>query len=208
MFKTDDAAQDSPQDFDAHFDIGARLHAMRTAAGLSQRQLAQRAGVPHAQISNVEKNKISPSIATLRKILSGLSVSLADFFEPERQVPAGPFFNANELVDLTSKVAMNAIGDGRGRMVFRQIGNAREHNLQILHEVYEPGADTGASFLQHSSTEGGYVVEGELEVTVGDHVRVLKAGEAYLFDSRIPHRFRNLSSGRAIVISACTPPYL
>ncbi|TKT69724.1 cupin domain-containing protein [Aquamicrobium sp. LC103] len=190
------------------FDIGARLRVMRGASGLSQRQLAERAGVPHAQISNVEKNKVSPSISTLRKILSGLGVSMADFFEPERQLPAGPFFAADELVDLTSKVAVNAIGDGNGTMFFRQIGDARNHNLQILHEVYEPDADTGETLLQHASSEGGYVVEGELEVTVGDEVRVLRTGEAYLFDSRVPHRFRNVSRSRTVVISACSPPYL
>jgi transcriptional regulator with XRE-family HTH domain len=193
---------------DDQFDIGARLKAMRMAADLSQRQLAERAGVPHAQISNVEKNKVSPSISTLRKILSGLGVSMADFFEPERIPAPGPFFEADQLIDLTSKVAVTAIGEGDGRMFFRQVGDARGHNLQLLHEVYEPGADTGETLLQHASSEGGYVVEGELEVTVGEEVRVLKAGEAYLFDSRVPHRFRNLSGARTVVISACTPPYL
>lgn len=193
---------------DSHFDIGARLNAMRSAANMSQRQLAERAGVPHAQISNVEKNKVSPSVSTLRRILSGLGVSMADFFEPERIPSQGPFFDADQLIDLTSRVAANSIGDGNGRMVFRQIGDARGHNLQILHEAYEPGADTGKSLLQHASSEGGFIVEGELEVTVGDEVRILKAGEAYLFDSRIPHRFRNRSDRRTIVISACTPPYL
>lgn len=193
---------------DPQFDIGARLKAMRSAADLSQRQLAERANVPHAQISNVEKNKVSPSVSTLRRILNGLGVSMADFFEPERTPSAGPFFEADQLIDLTSKIAVNSIGDGDGRMSFRQIGDARGHNLQILHEVYEPGADTGESLLQHASSEGGFVVEGELEVTVGEDVRVLKAGEAYLFDSRIPHRFRNLSKARTVVISACTPPYL
>lgn len=193
---------------DAQFDIGARLKAMRTAAHLSQRQLAERASVPHAQISNVEKNKVSPSVATLRKILNGLGIGMADFFEPERTPAPGPFFSPEHLIDLTSKIAVNAIGEGDGRMFFRQIGDARGHNLQILHEVYEPGADTGETLLQHASSEGGYVVEGELEITVGEDVKVLKAGEAYLFDSRLPHRFRNLSHERTVVISACTPPYL
>lgn len=193
---------------DVQFDIGARLKAMRSAAALSQRQLAERANVPHAQISNVEKNKVSPSVSTLRKILSGLDVSMADFFESERLPPEGPFFDADQLIDLTSKIAVNSIGDGDSRMWFRQIGDARGHNLQMLHEVYEPGADTGETLLQHASSEGGFVVEGELEVTVGTEMRVLQAGEAYLFDSRIPHRFRNISQARTVVISACTPPYL
>jgi transcriptional regulator with XRE-family HTH domain len=193
---------------DEKFDIGARLNAMRAAAGLSQRQLAERAGVPHAQISNVETNKVSPSVSTLRKILNGLGVGMGDFFEPERSPPKGPFFSAHELVDLTSKVATSPVAGGDGALIFRQIGDARAHNLQILHEIYGPHADTGETRLQHASSEGGYVVEGELEVTVGDDVRVLKAGEAYLFDSRMPHRFRNLSDRQTIVISACSPPYL
>ncbi len=52
------------------------------------------------------------------------------------------------------------------------------------------------------------VLSGRLEVTVGTDVRVLTAGEAYLFDSRIPHRFRNVGDDPCEVVSACNPPYL
>jgi mannose-6-phosphate isomerase-like protein (cupin superfamily) len=62
--------------------------------------------------------------------------------------------------------------------------------------------------LSHASREGGVVLSGRLEVTVGTEVRVLTAGEAYLFDSRIPHRFRNVGEEPCEVVSACTPPYL
>jgi transcriptional regulator with XRE-family HTH domain len=198
----DDAMNDST------FDIGARLLAMRKAAQLSQRQLAERAGVPHAQISIIEKNKSSPSVSTLRKILSGMSLSMADFFESERAAPAGPFFGVDALLDLTSKLPASGVTEASGRMSFRQIGDAHRHNLQILHEVYEQGADTGETRLEHFSNEGGVVLEGALEVTVGDDVRVLGPGESYLFDSRIPHRFRNVHEGRTVAVSACTPPYL
>lgn len=193
---------------DPAFDIGARLLAMRRAAGLSQRQLAEKAGVPHAQISIVETNRSSPSISTLRKILSGLSLTMADFFDGERAAPEGPFFAEGDLIDLTSKLPVTGAQDAMGRMSFRQIGDARRHNLQMLHEIYEPGADTGETRLEHFSNEGGFVIEGALEVTVGDEVRVLRPGESYLFDSRLPHRFRNVHDGRTVVISACTPPYL
>jgi len=193
---------------DDAFDIGARLKIMRTAAELSQRQLAERAGVPHAQISIIEQNKSSPSIATLRKILSGLNVTMADFFDSERRAPAGPFFAPEDLLDLTGKLHVLGAADPTGRMSFRQIGDAHRHNLQMLHEIYEKGADTGETRLEHFSNEGGYVIEGALEVSVGDEVRVLRPGDSYLFDSRVPHRFRNVHDGRTLVISACTPPYL
>jgi mannose-6-phosphate isomerase-like protein (cupin superfamily) len=62
--------------------------------------------------------------------------------------------------------------------------------------------------LEHASHEGGIVLSGEIELTVGEQVRVLKAGDAYLFDSSVPHRFRNTSTQAADIVSACTPPYL
>ena len=75
----------------------------------------------------------------------------------------------------------------------------------ILREVMPPGTDTGDSMLLHEGEEGGVVIEGEVEVTVGDQVRVLRAGEAYYFESKIPHRFRNIGEVDAVIFSANTP---
>jgi transcriptional regulator with XRE-family HTH domain len=188
------------------FDVGARLKEVRVAAGYSQRGLAGRAGVPHGQISLVETNTSSPSVASLRKILGGVPMTLAEFFEPERSPNDQVVFRSKELLDLTSRISSPS--GGRARMALRQVGDARTHNLQILHERYARGADTGPTMLEHNAHEGGIVVSGTLEVTVGTHVHVLKPGDAYLFDSRMPHRFRNPASEDAVVISACTPPYL
>lgn len=190
------------------FDVGNRLREVRTAAGLTQRKLAERAGVPHGQISMVEKNHSSPSVASLRKILGGLSMTLAEFFEPDETSDGRIFFTPNDLIDLTSRLHSAQTGVTEGVIALRQVGDAKTHNLQLLHERYEPGADTGEAMLEHLSREAGIVIAGEVEVTVGDQIRLLKAGDAYIFDSRIPHRFRNVSDRPAEIISACTPPYL
>lgn len=76
----------------------------------------------------------------------------------------------------------------------------------MLVECYAPGADTGEVMLRHEAEEAGVVLAGELEVTVGDQRRVLKAGEAYYFDSRLPHRFRNLGKEEARLVTASSPP--
>lgn len=189
------------------FDVGQRLKELRTAAGLSQRQLAARAGVPHAQISMIESNRSSPSVASLRKILGGIPLTMTEFFEPDRGEATNWHFRPEELIDLTSRLYTSDDACSR-RLTLRQVGNARAHNLQILHEHYEPGADTGPSMLEHDAHEGGIVISGQLEVTVAGVVRLLGPGEAYLFDSRQPHRFRNVGDCRVEVFSACTPPYL
>ncbi|NDW54500.1 cupin domain-containing protein [Aliiroseovarius sp. PrR006] len=189
------------------FDVGGRLRALRTQFGLSQRQLADAAGVPHGQISMIETNRSSPSVASLRKILGGFGISMAEFFEPESEINKQPFFTPSELRDLTSLLYQDDESI-RQKITIKQVGDAKAHGLQLLHERYEAGADTGASMIEHEANEGGIIISGELEVTVGNEIRVLKAGDAYLFNSREPHRFRNTSDRPAEVISACTPPYL
>jgi transcriptional regulator with XRE-family HTH domain len=190
------------------FDVGGRLRSVRTAVGLSQRQLAERADVPHGQISMIEGNRSSPSVSSLRKILSGIPMTMAEFFKaenvarPHEQV----VFQPSELIDLTSQLACGA--GASAHLSLRQVGDARRHNLQILYEVYSPGADTGQTMLEHESSEGGVVVTGELELTVDSAVYVLRAGDSFLFDSRTPHRFRNISQFPTTVVSACAPPYL
>jgi mannose-6-phosphate isomerase-like protein (cupin superfamily) len=60
--------------------------------------------------------------------------------------------------------------------------------------------------IGHEAEEGGIVVKGRVEVTVGDQRKVLGPGDAYYFDSRHPHRFRQVGPERCEIISACTPP--
>ncbi|RYE95788.1 MAG: cupin domain-containing protein, partial [Oxalobacteraceae bacterium] len=86
------------------------------------------------------------------------------------------------------------------------IGQHRpQRQMCILREVMPPGTDTGDSMLLHEGEEGGVVIEGEVEVTVGDQVRILRAGEAYYFESKVPHRFRNTGENDAVIFSANTP---
>ena len=189
------------------FDVGGRLKQLRQQFGLSQRQLAENAGVPHGQISMIETNRSSPSVASLRKILGGFGITMSEFFEPDSATSNQVFFTPAELRDLTSLLYQSNEA-ARQKITIKQVGDAKLHGLQVLQERYEPGADTGDSMIEHDANEGGIFISGEIEITVGGEVRVLKAGDAYLFNSREPHRFRNISDRPAEVISACTPPYL
>jgi len=182
----------------ADFDLGQRLRQVRSEHKLSQRELARRAGVTNGTISLIEKNQNSPSVSMLRKILEGIPMDLSDFFASEAHPNDKVFFKPDELRELSTSKNLS----------FLQVGDAKRYNLQILCETYEPGADTGKTMLRHNSTEGGIVISGCVELTVGDQKRVLRKGESYLFDSTVPHRFHNTSNEPCEVISACTPPYI
>ena len=176
--------------------IGSRLRRLRKRSGISQRELAKKSGVTSSMISLIETDSTNPSVGTLKNILDGLSMQLSDFFamtdEPEQKV----FYTPEDLVEIAG-----------GRISYRQVGaNLRGRGLQILHERLAPGADTGRSMLSHNAEEGGVVIRGKVELTVGSQKRTLKAGDAYYFDSKIPHRFRNIGDEECEVVSACTPP--
>ena len=82
----------------------------------------------------------------------------------------------------------------------------RDRKMSILSETYEPNTDTGEDLLSHSGEEGGVIVEGELELTVAGKTWLLGLGDAYYFDSRLPHRFRNTGQVPARIVSANSPP--
>jgi len=176
-------------------DIGARLRSLRVQHGLSQRELAKRAGVTNGTISMIEQNRTSPSVGSLKKVLDGFPIPMSDFFANDFSSRRKIFYSEEELTRISE-----------GKIQYKQIGrDLTGKALQVLHETYAPGADTGRNMLSHQGEEAGIVVKGKFEVTVGTEKKILKAGDAFYFESHHPHRFRCIGDEEAIVVSACTP---
>lgn len=177
-------------------DLGRQLRTLRQRRGLSQRKLAQAAGVSNATVSLIEHGRTDPSMGLMKKILDALGVSFADLFASESRGAEKYFYTSDELSEI-----------GSGPISYLQVGgDLSDSQLQILYERYQPGADTGRSMLSHEAEEGGIVLKGRLEITVAEQMQVLTSGDAYRFNSRLPHRFRNTGNEECLVVSACTPP--
>ena len=177
-------------------DVGARLRAIRQMYGLSQRELARRAGVTNGLISLVEMNRVSPSVSSLKKLLDGIPMSMAEFFTGDFNQRAPVFYEAQDLLEIgNDEVSLRLVAPQRvGRL------------MTLLHERYAPGAQTGEEMLEHRGEEGGVVIRGRIEVTVGGTSRVLGPGEAYYFNSNLPHHFRNPGREPCEIVSCSTPP--
>ncbi len=179
---------------DGEEDIGARLARVRKSYGLSQRRLSKKAGVANATISQIESGALNPTVGTLKKIVGGLPMTLSAFFDDE--ATAGTeriFFTVRDLVELSD-----------GPVSYRQVGGGG--TIQFMWERYAPGGATGRHDISHEGEECGFVVSGELTVTVAGRSRTLRAGEAYYFKSIQPHSFRNEGVEPCEVVTACTPP--
>src|SRR3569833_2578084 len=161
-------------------EVGARLRSGRTSFGLSQRELARRAGVTNGLISLIEQNRVSPSVSSLKRVLDGVPMSLAEFFTLELSAAPQALCSADELVELgIQEVSLRLVAAKRpGRQ------------LTVLHKRYAVGAATGEEMLAHQSEESGVVVRGRIELTVRETARVLGPGEAYGGAGRRPRRGR------------------
>lgn len=177
-------------------DVGSHLKAVRQMYGLSQRELAKRAGVTNGLISLIEQNRVSPSVSSLKKVLDGIPMALADFFTLDLGGQPQVFFPREDLSDI-----------GTGSVELRLVGSRlAKRSMSILHERYAAGADTGEEMLTHAGEEGGVIVKGKIELTVGGEARILGPGDAYYFKSSLPHRFRNAAREECEIVSASSPP--
>ncbi len=70
--------------------IGEKLRTLRKAAKLTERKLAELAGVSQSAISEIEHGKKSPTLDTLLKLCSALGISIADFFSDQPATPVPP----------------------------------------------------------------------------------------------------------------------
>lgn len=179
-------------------DIGARLRSVREKAGLSQRELAKKAGVTHSTISLIEQEAHAPSLASLHRILSAIPIAMADFF-------ALPSSQQNVLFNDAADLAVVTRGEADLRVLAAE---RREKSLQMFIERYQPGAGTGDEPITHDGETAAVVLRGTIEVRIGDVTRTLRRGGGYQIIGKQPYMLRNIGKSVAVVACACTPPMI
>jgi transcriptional regulator with XRE-family HTH domain len=181
-------------------ELAPRLKALREERGLSLRALSRETGVAVSFLSGLESGRANVSVATLRTLLDALGSSLGEFFSRVPPPPAKVAYRRRELVEIS--------GQKRG-VSFREVAAGRAGRMfQLLVERYAAGADTGPGMYRHGRQEAGVVLRGTLELRIDGEVHVLGPGDAWFFDSRRPHRFRNRGRTPVEAVSVNAPPSL
>jgi len=181
-------------------DLGERLRRLRASRGLSVRALAGLAGITAGTLSKIENRQSSPSVSTLKDLLDALGATLGEFFAAAESGAGAAercVFRPAELVNHSSEPGVMLLGPPRPSS-----GSV----LQVFHETYAPGAETGERPLHHAGEDAGFCLAGTMELTVGGRRQLLGPGDAFHYRSDLPHRWRNVGRTRAVLVAACTPP--
>lgn len=174
-------------------DIGAKIKQMRNQKSLTQEELADRCELTKGYISQLENNLNSPSIATLTDILSALGSDLSEFFkeEPEEKV----VFSKEEFIEKNSD----------GVLLNWLIPNAQKNMMEPVLVQLEESAETTGD-VPHEGEEFGFVLEGKIEIRLGNRRHVCKKGEAFYYTSSKPHSIANKGKSKAKFLWIATPP--
>ncbi len=164
--------------------VGARVHALREAMGLSLRDLAERSGVSAPMLSQVERGETSPTLVVAEKIAAGLELTLSQLLR----------------LDEGEHVAISRAGERRryerGGHRFEELtpplpGQRADVSLHTL----KPGATTGGPgdppMHEPGSRETAVVLEGSLALFVEGARHGLSSGDSVTFDADLPHHFEN-----------------
>ena len=188
--------------------LGAKIRAERKLRGMTLKDVAGRAGVSVSFLSQIERDEAKPSVGTLHDVAEALDLTLAEFFNPGAQ-PA-------RTASGTPAAARVTRSNERKTLIYPGSGIRNElltpdlkREIQMMWVVIPPGADTGDQPLVHEGEECGVVIQGRVEVWVGDDEHyVLGPGDAIWQLSTVPHRSRNTGDVDAIIVTAITPPSL
>jgi len=176
--------------------LGQKLRELRQSRALTLQQLADQVGCSAAYVSQVENDKTSPSIASLKKIASALGVRIVDFFLEEDE---------DEAVVLEPEQWVS-VSLPRWRADIRQMVRRVKHRkMQPFYTVIQPGGGTEEDY-DHQGEEFGIVLKGELTLRVGNEVHLVKEGSSFYYSSNLPHAWTNQGQGPCKVVWVVTPP--
>ncbi len=173
--------EDGPNTIDR--DIGARLKTLRAAGGLTLADLAERSGVSRAMLSRIERGESSPTAQLLNRVCAGLGVTLSSLFAAaETSVPP--------LSRRADQAVWRDPASGYQRRVVSPPGTGSP--AEIIEVEFPPGAAVAfESQRLATANQLVLVLEGTMEITVGDQTWRLDKGDCLHMRLDQPIGFRN-----------------
>lgn len=179
--------------------LGTRLRLARQMRGLTLKALADAAHCSESLLSKIENGKASPSLPMLHRLVEVLETNIGWMFE-EHHGEEGIIFRAGTR----PLIALDPLRRGDGITLERVIPYSTGHLLQCnIHHVEKDGESAGP--IRHDGEEVGYVLAGNVELLVGEQSFNLAVGDAFVFDSNLPHHYRNIGDERASIFWVNTP---
>ena len=170
--------------------IGGKIKAIRQNKGLTIQQLAEKAGLAKALISQIENGQVSPPISTLLKVANSLNTDISLLFQDEASDTKTAVVRSNERLVSPRRQVMGKAHLGYNYEALAYTKTSK-HMEPFLVTFEAKNAEDVIQFT-HDGEECAFVLEGRLEFSSPEETLVLESGDCIYFESDQLHGFRAL----------------
>jgi transcriptional regulator with XRE-family HTH domain len=165
--------------------VGHRLRTERERLGIGLRELARRVGVSPSLVSQIELDRVNPSVSTLNAIVTTLGITMSDVFG--ERVEERVVHRRDGLAESPETRRVINLASG---VRWERLTRESDRDVEFIYVVYPVGAESCPEdgLTTHGGREYGYVSTGTLGVQVGFEQYELGPGGSIAFDSSSPHR--------------------
>ena len=164
--------------------IGERVAGFRQQRGLTVEEVAAKSGIPAATVTAIEGSQVSPPLGQIIGLAEALEVTLGDLFGDSADAPFC-------IVRSGDRKTVSRFGSAEGRSggySYEHLGYKKQNrHMEPFLVTLNPTDGQPAEANQHLGEEILFVLEGEVEVRLGEHKDVLGVGDSIYYDSNLPH---------------------
>lgn len=159
--------------------IGGRIRAARLAKSLTLGQVAAASGLTEGFMSKLERDQVSPSVASLVAVCQAVGLRVGELFDS----PDSAIVRAGDGARIN-------FGGSDAEEFLLSAGN--QTNIEVLLSKIAPGGTGGAElYALNCDVEFVYVLSGQIEIVIGPDHHLLNTGDAMTFRGRDAHTWLN-----------------
>ena len=183
-------AASSPQADHPPTHIGPRLRDRRKALGISLRELARRIGVSASLVSQIERDKVNPSVSTLYALARELGLNMGDLFDPQGSTHGGDRWRSRGAPPPIVVPEDRSVINLASGVTWERLTPERDPAVEFLQVTYHVGSEScpADSLVTHGGREYAYVISGRLGVRIDFDEYCVEPGCSITFDASSPHR--------------------
>ena len=178
-----DAPDRGPSEGEIVLQVGQSVKELREKKGLSLKDISQRTGLEPELLAEIEKGEVSPPLGTIIKLAKALEMKMGYFISGAENLPY-TIVRKNEQ-RLISRYD-SGTSDKYGYEFSSLAPYKKDRHMEPFLVTLEP-VDIEEERATHDGQEFIYVLEGTMEVRLGEEVHLLKPGDAIYYDSTVPH---------------------
>jgi electron transfer flavoprotein alpha subunit len=174
--------------------FGFKMQQIREVRKISLSRLASETGLSQRYLKEIEEGIVNPPVAAVIRVAKALAIESGTFLSSEDK-KASARRRADRYFKRTQNYSYQTLTP-----------DAEKWHMKAFLVTIEPKQEHKMVDYRHEGEEFDYILEGEVEVIVGDQRHLLRKGQSLHFNSGLTHKLRNVSDGETkLLVTIYTP---